>query len=98
MGLDIPPRGPLRRLVSFAVWANKHAGSQGERRERLVLNGEDRSFESVRDIAALVAVLGFDRRKIAVERNLAIVPRSAYGATPLVDGDRIEIVHFIGGG
>jgi sulfur carrier protein len=37
-------------------------------------------------------------RKVAVERNLEIVPRSAYGATNLTDGDRIEIVHFIGGG
>lgn len=65
---------------------------------RLVLNGEDRSFEAVSDLAALVAALGFDQRKVAVERNLAIVPRSAYAATSLADGDRIEIVHFIGGG
>jgi len=65
---------------------------------RLVLNGEDRSFEAVSNLAALVAVLGFDQRKVAVERNLTIVPRSAYAATPLIDGDRIEIVHFIGGG
>jgi thiamine biosynthesis protein ThiS len=35
---------------------------------------------------------------VAVERNLAIVPRSAYVSTILADGDRIEIVHFIGGG
>jgi len=65
---------------------------------RLVLNGKERSFEKVSDVAALVAVLGFDHRKVAVERNLAIVPRSAYAATSLSDGDRIEIVHFIGGG
>ena len=65
---------------------------------RLVLNGKERSFERVSDVAALVAVLGLDHRKVAVERNLAIVPRSAYAATSLSDGDRIEIVHFIGGG
>jgi thiazole synthase/sulfur carrier protein len=65
---------------------------------RLVVNGEDRSFEALGDVAALVAVLGLDARKVAVERNLAIVPRSAYGSTALLDGDRIEIVHFIGGG
>jgi thiamine biosynthesis protein ThiS len=52
----------------------------------------------VTDIAALVAALGLDGRKVAVERNLQIVPRSTYGSTPLADGDRIEIVHFIGGG
>lgn len=64
----------------------------------LILNGEPRTFESLRDVAALVAALGLDPRKVAVERNLEIVPRSAYGRTPLADGDRIEIVHFIGGG
>jgi len=65
---------------------------------RLVLNGEERWFDRVADIAALVAALGLDNRKIAVERNLAIVPRSAYLGAALCDGDRIEIVHFIGGG
>jgi len=65
---------------------------------RLSVNGEVRGFERVGDLAALVAALGLDHRKVAVERNLEIVPRSAYAATALVEGDRIEIVHFIGGG
>ena len=65
---------------------------------RLLVNGEERSFADVGHIAALVSVLGLDARKVAVERNLEIVPRSAYAATALSDGDRIEIVHFIGGG
>jgi thiamine biosynthesis protein ThiS len=52
----------------------------------------------VESVAALVATLGLDQRKVAIERNLAIVPRSAYASTALADGDRIEIVHFIGGG
>jgi thiamine biosynthesis protein ThiS len=65
---------------------------------KLTINGESRTFEAVADVAALVATLGLDPRKVAVERNLEIVPRSAYGRTPLADGDRIEIVHFIGGG
>jgi len=64
----------------------------------LMINGEQRAFEALGDIAGLVAALGLDGRKVAVERNLEIVPRSAYGRTPLADGDRIEIVHFIGGG
>jgi thiamine biosynthesis protein ThiS len=64
----------------------------------LTVNGEHRSFEGVTCVAALVAALGLDRRKVAVERNLEIVPRSAYEGTTLEDGDRIEIVHFIGGG
>jgi thiamine biosynthesis protein ThiS len=69
-----------------------------KRRVRLVLNGEVRGFDAVESVAALVATLGLDQRKVAIERNLAIVPRSAYASTALADGDRIEIVHFIGGG
>ena len=65
---------------------------------QLTINGEERRFQAMGDVAALVAALGLDVRKVAVERNLEIVPRSLYAATPLADGDRIEIVHFIGGG
>ncbi|MDQ2861786.1 MAG: sulfur carrier protein ThiS [Pseudomonadota bacterium] len=65
---------------------------------RLSVNGDERSFEGVGDLSALVAALGLDHRKVAVERNLEIVPRSTYAATSLSEGDRIEIVHFIGGG
>ncbi len=65
---------------------------------KLWVNGEERAVEAVADVAGLVAALGLDSRKVAVERNLEIVPRSTYGATALQDGDRIEIVHFIGGG
>jgi thiamine biosynthesis protein ThiS len=64
----------------------------------LTVNGEPRAFPPLGDLAALVAELGLDGRKVAIERNLEIVPRSAYGKTKLIDGDRIEIVHFIGGG
>ena len=64
----------------------------------LVLNGEARAAERGTTLAALVAELGLDPRKVAVERNLEIVPRSLYASTALTDGDRIEIVHFIGGG
>ncbi|HEY2708041.1 MAG TPA: sulfur carrier protein ThiS [Caulobacteraceae bacterium] len=65
---------------------------------RLTLNGEERIIEGAVDIAALVSLLGLDKRKLAVERNLEIVPRSLYAATRLADGDRIEIVAFVGGG
>jgi sulfur carrier protein len=65
---------------------------------KLWVNGEERSLEAVADVAALVETLGLDGRKVAVERNLQIVPRSTYGSTALIEGDRIEIVHFIGGG
>ena len=65
---------------------------------RLTVNGEESRLEGVARLADLIARLGLDARKVAIELNLAIVPRSAYAATALADGDRIEIVHFIGGG
>ncbi len=65
---------------------------------RLTINGEARTLHGPHDVARLIALLELDARKVAVERNLEIVPRSAYAVTSLADGDRIEIVHFIGGG
>ena len=65
---------------------------------RLTINGEENSFGQIADLAALVQVLKLDPRKVAVELNLAIVPRSLFATTALTDGDRVEIVHFIGGG
>ncbi len=65
---------------------------------QLIINGETRTFEGLPDVAALVEALGLNVKKVAVERNLEIVPRSAYGITALMDGDRIEIVQFVGGG
>lgn len=62
------------------------------------VNGEPRAILPGQTVAALLGTLGLDQRKVAVERNEAIVARSLYDATPLNAGDRIEIVHFIGGG
>ena len=64
---------------------------------RLTVNGEVTVLDAA-TVAALVGALGLDVRKVAVERNLEIVPRSLYDATPLASGDRIEIVQFVGGG
>jgi sulfur carrier protein len=65
---------------------------------KLLLNGDERNIANVVSIADLVSALGLDARKVAVERNLEIAPRSTYAETALADGDRIEIVTFIGGG
>jgi thiamine biosynthesis protein ThiS len=65
---------------------------------RLMVNGEAREAPPATSIAALVALLGLDKRKLAVERNLEIVPRSAFASTLLAEDDRIEIVAFVGGG
>jgi len=61
------------------------------------LNG-DRCCVSALTLEELVAELGLEQRMIAIERNLEVVPRSQYRATALQDGDRIELVHMIGGG
>jgi thiamine biosynthesis protein ThiS len=65
---------------------------------QLTINGEARQYDALTSLSSLIETLGLDPRKVAIERNLEIVPRSTYAATPLSDGDRIEIVHFIGGG
>jgi thiazole synthase len=65
---------------------------------RLTINGEEQSFETPLTVAELLGRIGIDQHKVAVERNLAVVPRSEYGETRLADGDRLEVVHFIGGG
>lgn len=62
------------------------------------LNGELRDTENGSTLETLVDALKLDIRKVAVEVNLTIVPRSLYGNTPLHDGDAVEIVRFIGGG
>jgi thiazole synthase len=64
----------------------------------ITLNGETRRIDTVVSVRALLASLGLDPAKIAVERNLEIVPRSLYGEVMVGEGDRLEIVHFIGGG
>jgi len=69
----------------------------GSQMVKIVLNGEEREFTAT-NLTALIDEIGLDGRKVAVERNLEIVPRSQYLATALDDGDRLEIVHFVGGG
>jgi sulfur carrier protein len=65
---------------------------------RLTVNGEAREIGDGATVDALIAELELDPRKVAIERNLVIVPRSLYAATTLQNDDRIEIVQFVGGG
>ena len=64
----------------------------------ITVNGEAREVPAPATVADLLQQIGLDTRKVAVERNLEIVPRSAYTETELAAGDALEIVHFIGGG
>jgi thiazole synthase len=65
---------------------------------QVTINGEMREFGGPLSVRALLSGLGLDPAKIAVERNLEIVPRSRYGEVMVGEGDRLEVVHFIGGG
>jgi thiamine biosynthesis protein ThiS len=62
------------------------------------VNGEHRRVPSGVSIAAMLNEIGVDPAKVAVERNLEIVPRSTFGQVPVQDDDDYEIVHFVGGG
>jgi thiazole synthase len=64
----------------------------------ITLNGEARRVAAGTSIAALAADLGLNPAKVAVERNLTIVPRSTLAEVLIVEGDALEIVHFVGGG
>jgi thiazole synthase len=64
----------------------------------ITVNGEARTIPSALSVRELLTALGLDPAKIAVERNLEIVPRSQYASVLAGEGDRFEIVHFIGGG
>ena len=64
----------------------------------ITINGEARALQNPVTVAGMLTQLGIASGKVAVERNLEIVPKSAFETTTLTDDDRIEIVHFIGGG
>ena len=65
------------------------------------INGQPRSFPELASHAtleALVAALAIQGDRVAVEQNGEIVPRTSWSGSPVRDGDRLEIVHFVGGG
>lgn len=67
----------------------------------LILNGQSRNFTTLSELSnldALVAELGLQGDRVAVEHNGTIVPRASWAQTVLKTGDRLEVVHFVGGG
>ena len=65
---------------------------------QILLNGEWREAERGETIEGLLTRLGIDARRVVVERNLEILPKAHYARTQLAEGDRIEVVQFVGGG
>ncbi len=64
----------------------------------VTINGERRRVPARTSLAQLIAEIGLDPLRVAVERNLEIVPRSTFETRLVEDGDDYEIVHFVGGG
>jgi sulfur carrier protein len=65
---------------------------------KLRINGEEEEIAAGLSVAALLEHLQIRPARVVVERNREIVPREGYGSTLLVEGDTLEIVHFVGGG
>lgn len=64
----------------------------------LEINGDGKEFNDTLTLADLIAQLGMKADRVAVELNREIVSRAQWAETPLHDGDKLEIVHFVGGG
>jgi sulfur carrier protein len=65
---------------------------------QIIVNGAAQPLEAPLDVQSLLRRLSMEGKKVAVERNGEIVPRSAHAATVVADGDRLEIVVAVGGG
>ncbi len=64
----------------------------------VVINGQPRTVAAGITVEALIGELGLADRRVAVERNLEVVPRAQHATTVLAAGDRLEVVTFVGGG
>jgi len=65
---------------------------------KITLNGEQREFDNIQTVSDLLAELGYQNHRLAVELNGEIVPKSQHGSTAVSDGDQLEIVIAVGGG
>lgn len=65
---------------------------------QIIVNGEPRTVPEGLGVQALLALLGLPATRVAIERNLEILPRTQWGETKIEPGDRYEIVHLVGGG
>jgi len=64
----------------------------------IVINGEEREVEQSLSLSQLLSRLGLSPGRVAVEVNREVVPRTSFDKRFLVEGDRVEVVHFVGGG
>lgn len=96
----------MPRMHSVTVWGSVRTAVVGAiaptrtkiRRMKIVMNGESRTIEVPTSVADLIQSLGYAGKRVAVERNGEIVPRSVHQQIMLADGDQLEIVVAVGGG
>src|SRR5258707_9909952 len=96
-----PTTGELRRACTFSCAPNRKFPRQDESLETAItisVNGEPRSAQAGANVADLLRELGLDGGRVAIERNLEILPRPQWAQTLVERGDRYEIVQFVGGG
>ena len=65
---------------------------------KLTINGEERDFGATATLSDLIGQLGMKPDRVAIELNRELIARDRWTSTPLSEGDRLEIVHFVGGG
>ena len=65
---------------------------------KLIINGEERKFQELSTLSELLSQLGLKPDRVAVELNRDLIPRDRWTSARLNDGDKLEIVHFVGGG
>jgi sulfur carrier protein len=98
----MPSAMPQNNVVHAPSGAGSFLRAETSRAMKVHINGEERVFDQAAThpftLALLIESLAMKPDRVAVELNRNIVPRDRWSETPLKDGDRLEIVHFVGGG
>ena len=85
-------------VISHELWQRRFGGAPDLVGKSIMLNGEPHTLAAPLTVSELLAQLGIDARRVAVEHNLVVVKRADYARTEVREGDQIEIVNFVGGG
>ena len=88
----------MENIDNIGVRKSPHEKQNGDKLLVIVVNGRSRIAAQGATVADLLQDLGLDGGRVAIERNLNILPRPQWKETRIADGDRYEIVQFVGGG
>jgi sulfur carrier protein len=99
--LRLPPKCPRRQpqlILRHQPSLSDNAGVNNQPTIEITLNGEPREIPAESNVTDLVTLLDLTAGRLAIELNLSILPRTSWTETRLQAGDKLEIVHFVGGG